>query len=125
MEAILAQVPEELLTRLEQLLAELQLPDVIPLLDRGLALADRVDSTQTAEEQERVFQRMWEGTVRLVYVAPERVRDPRLMAALKVGSGWRKVVWLRVPTFTDVHGTICSRENEKNGRELHLSQRSE
>ncbi|RMD65813.1 RecQ family ATP-dependent DNA helicase [Candidatus Parcubacteria bacterium] len=175
MEAILAEVPEELLTKLEQLLAELQLPDVIPLdrlrefwdrvvraiteifhfqgwrvpeqekvveallagrdalvvlptgsgksftfqlpallrdgttlvfsplkalmkdqvdklLDRGLALADRVDSTQTAEEQERVFQRMREGTVRLVYVAPERVRDPRLMAALKEARNIVQVV---------------------------------
>ncbi len=175
MEAILAQVPEELLTRLEQLLAELRLPDVIPLerlrefwdkvlraltelfrfqdwrvpeqervvqalltgqdalvvlptgsgksftfqlpallrdgttlvfsplkalmkdqvdklLDRGLALTDRVDSTQTAEEQERVFQRMREGTVRLVYVAPERVRDPRLMAALKEARNIVQVV---------------------------------
>lgn len=175
MEAILAQVPEELLTRLEQLLAELQLPDIVPLdklrefwgkvlraitelfsfqdwrvpeqkravealltgrdalvvlptgsgksfafqlpallrdgttlvfsplkalmkdqvdrlLDRGLALADRVDSSQTAEEQERVFQRMREGTVRLVYVAPERVRDPRLMAALKEAKNIVQVV---------------------------------
>lgn len=183
MEAILAQVPEELLTRLEQLLAELRLPDVIPLeklrefwdrvlraltelfrfqdwrvpeqekvvqalltgqdalvvlptgsgksftfqlpallrdgttlvfsplkalmkdqvdklLDRGLALADRVDSTQTAEEQERVFQRMREGTVRLVYVAPERVRDPRLMAALKEA---RKIVQVVVDEAHCVH----------------------
>jgi len=175
MEAILAQVPEELLTKLEQLLVELRLPDVIPLeklrefwdrvlraltglfrfegwrvpeqeevvkalltgrdalvvlptgsgksftfqlpallrdgttlvfsplkalmkdqvdklLDRGLALADRVDSTQTAEEQERVFQRMREGTVRLVYIAPERVRDPRLMAALKEAKNIVQVV---------------------------------
>jgi ATP-dependent DNA helicase RecQ len=175
MEAILAEVPEELLTKLEQLLAELQVPDitsleklrqiwtkvlraitelfrfkgwrvpeqekvvqalltgqdalvVLPtgsgksfafqlpallrdgttlvfsplkalmkdqvdkLLDRGLALADRVDSTQTAEEQERVYQRMREGTVRLVYVAPERVRDPRLMAALKEAKNIVQVV---------------------------------
>ncbi|RME84980.1 MAG: RecQ family ATP-dependent DNA helicase [Caldilineae bacterium] len=175
MEAILAEVPEELLTRLEQLLADLQLPDIIPLeklrdfwdrvlqaitelfrfqdwrvpeqqkvvealltgrdalvvlptgsgksftfqlpallrdgttlifsplkalmkdqvdklLDRGLALADRVDSTQTAEEQDRVFQRMREGTVRLVYVAPERVRDPRLMAALREAKNIVQVV---------------------------------
>ncbi|HID89271.1 MAG TPA: RecQ family ATP-dependent DNA helicase, partial [Anaerolineae bacterium] len=62
------------------------------LLDRGLALADRVDSSQTAEEQERVFQRMREGTVRLVYVAPERVRDPRLMAALKEAKNIVQVV---------------------------------
>ncbi|GAB4537279.1 MAG: hypothetical protein Kow0063_23790 [Anaerolineae bacterium] len=175
MEAILAEVPEELLTKLEQLLADLQVPDIIPLeklqefwdrvlraitelfhfegwrvpeqqkvveallagqdalvvlptgsgksftfqlpallrdgttlvfsplkalmkdqvdrlLDRGLALADRVDSTQTAEEQERVFQRMRQGTVRLVYVAPERVRDPRLMAALKEARNIVQVV---------------------------------
>ena len=175
LKAILALVPEELLTRLEQMLAELQLPDITPLqrmkeiwhkvwrgltelfrfdgwrspeqedavrallagqdalvvlptgsgksftfqlpallrdgttlvfsplkalmkdqvdklLDRGLALADRVDSSQTAEEQERVYQRMREGTTRLVYVAPERVRDPKLMAALRAAKNIVQVV---------------------------------
>lgn len=62
------------------------------LLDRGLAVAERVDSSQSAEEQERVYQRMREGTVRLVYVAPERVRDPRLLAALKVAQNIVQVV---------------------------------
>jgi len=175
MEAILAEVPEELLTRLEQLLAELQVPDITPperlqeiwdkvwrgltelfhfdgwrppeqenvvrallsgqdalvvlptgsgksftfqlpallrdgttlvfsplkalmkdqvdkLLDRGLSVADRVDSSQTAEEQERVYQRMREGTTRLVYVAPERVRDPKLLAALRAAKNIVQVV---------------------------------
>jgi len=183
MKAILAEVPEELLTRLEQLLIDLQVPDIIPLerwrdfwdrvwrgltevfgysdwrspeqeaavrtvltgqdalvvlptgsgksfifqlpallrdgttlvfsplkalmkdqvdalLDRGLALAERVDSSQTAEEQERVYQRMREGTVRLVYVAPERVRDPRLMAALKEA---KKIVQVVVDEAHCVH----------------------
>jgi ATP-dependent DNA helicase RecQ len=62
------------------------------LLDRGLAVAERVDSSQSAEEQERVYQRMQEGTVRLVYVAPERVRDPRLLAALKSARNVVQVV---------------------------------
>ena len=62
------------------------------LLDRGLALAERVDSSQSAEEQERVYQRMQEGTVRLVYIAPERVRDPRLLAALKSAKNIVQVV---------------------------------
>ena len=62
------------------------------LLDRGLAVAERVDSSQTAEQQERVYQRMREGTVRLVYVAPERVRDPRLLAALKAARNIVQVV---------------------------------
>jgi len=62
------------------------------LLDRGLAVAERVDSSQTAEEQERVYQRMQEGTVRLVYIAPERVRDPRLLAALKSARNIVQVV---------------------------------
>lgn len=62
------------------------------LLDRGLAVAERVDSSQTAEEQERVYQRMEEGTVQLVYVAPERVRDPRLLAALKSAQNIVQVV---------------------------------
>lgn len=175
MEAILADVPEELLTKLEWLLAELQVPDITPpeklreiwdkvwrgltelfqfdgwrppeqeavvralltgqdalvvlptgsgksftfqlpallrngttlvfsplkalmkdqvdkLLDRGLAVAERVDSTQTAEEQERVYQRMREGSTRLVYVAPERVRDPKLMAALRAAKNIVQVV---------------------------------
>ncbi len=175
MEAVLSEVPVELLTDLEQALAELQIPDMVPprkleeiwskvlravttlfhfdgwkvpeqarvikalltgqdvlavmptgsgkslafqlpallrngttlvfsplkalmkdqvdkLLDQGLAVAERVDSTQTAEEQERVFRRMREGTVRLVYVAPERVRDPRLMAALKEAKNIVQVV---------------------------------
>lgn len=62
------------------------------LLDRGLAVADRVDSSQSAEEQERVYQRMREGTTRLVYVAPERIRDPKLMAALRSAKNIVQVV---------------------------------
>ncbi|MBM4465998.1 MAG: RecQ family ATP-dependent DNA helicase [Chloroflexi bacterium] len=175
MKVILAKVPEELLTKLERLLAELQVPDITPLqrlkeiwdkvwrgltelfqfdgwrppeqetvvralltgqdalvvlptgsgksftfqlpallrngttlvfsplkalmkdqvdklLDRGLAVADRIDSTQTAEEQERVYQRMREGSTRLVYVAPERVRDPKLMAGLRAARNIVQVV---------------------------------
>jgi ATP-dependent DNA helicase RecQ len=53
------------------------------LLDNGLSVVERVDSSQSAEEQERVYQRMRDGTVRLVYIAPERVRDPKLMAAVR------------------------------------------
>lgn len=175
MESVLAEVPEELLTKLEQLLAELHVPDITPperlqeiwdkvwrgltelfhfdswrppeqkdvvqalltgrdalvvlptgsgksftfqlpallrdgttlvfsplkalmkdqvdkLLDKGLSVADRVDSSQTAEEQERVYQRMREGTARLVYVAPERVRDPKLLAALRTAKNIVQVV---------------------------------
>ena len=175
MKRVLADVPEELLTKLEQLLADLRLPRIVPLerlrdvwdrvirgmrelfghekwrppeqedvvratlsgqdtlvvlptgsgksftfqlpallregttlvfsplkalmkdqvdklLDRGLAVAERVDSSQTAEQQERVYQRMQEGTVRLVYIAPERVRDPRLLAALKATRNIVQVV---------------------------------
>ncbi len=62
------------------------------LLDRGLTVADRVDSTQTAEEQERVYQRMREGSTRLVYVAPERVHDPKLIAALRAARNIVQVV---------------------------------
>ncbi len=62
------------------------------LLDRGFSLADRVDSSQTAEEQERVYQRMREGSTRLVYIAPERIRDPKLMAALREAKSIVQVV---------------------------------
>ena len=175
MKAVLAEVPEELLTKLEQLLVELRVPDITPperlqeiwhkvlrgitelfgfdgwrppeqeavvralltgrdalvvlptgsgksftfqlpallregttlvfsplkalmkdqvdkLLDRGLSVADRVDSSQTAEEQERVYQRMRDGSARLVYVAPERVRDPKLLTALRAAKNIVQVV---------------------------------
>ena len=62
------------------------------LLDKGLSVADRVDSTQTAEEQERVYQRMRDGTTRLVYIAPERVRDPKLRAAIKSAKNIVQIV---------------------------------
>ena len=62
------------------------------LLDRGLSVADRVDSTQSAEEQERVYQRMREGSTRLVYIAPERVRDPKLIAALRAAKNITQIV---------------------------------
>jgi len=39
-----------------------------------------------------VYQRMREGTVRLVYIAPERVRDPRLTAAIKEAKNIVQVV---------------------------------
>jgi len=70
------------------------------LLDRGLGLAARVDSSQSAEEQERVFQRMQEGSVRLVYIAPERIRDPRLLAALRSA---RRIVQVVVDEAHCVH----------------------
>jgi ATP-dependent DNA helicase RecQ len=53
------------------------------LADHGLPIADRLDGSQSAEDQERVFERMRLGHTRLLYIAPERVRDPRLMAALR------------------------------------------
>ena len=62
------------------------------MLNRGLSIADRVDSTQSAEEQERVYQRMREGTSRLVYIAPERVRDPKLIAALRAAKNITQIV---------------------------------
>jgi len=62
------------------------------MLDRGLAVVERVDSSQAAEQQERVYRRMREGTVRLIYVAPERVRDPRLLTALKAARNIVQVV---------------------------------
>lgn len=73
-------------------LKSLMKDQVDKLIDRGLTVADRVDSTQTAEEQERVYQRMRDGTTRLVYIAPERVRDPKLIAALRAAKNIVQVV---------------------------------
>jgi len=74
MEAILAQVPEELLTKLEQLLAELRLPDVIPL-EKLREFWDRVLRALTeffrfqdwrVPEQEKVVQALLTGQDALV-----------------------------------------------------------
>ena len=53
------------------------------LADKGLPVADRLDSSQSPEEQEHVFERLRSGHTHLLYVAPERIRDPRLRAALR------------------------------------------
>jgi ATP-dependent DNA helicase RecQ len=50
---------------------------------RGLHVVDYIVSGQSAAEREEVLRRMRMGQVRLVYIAPERIRDPALIDAVR------------------------------------------
>jgi len=62
------------------------------LQDLGLRCVDRIDGSQSPEEQEDVFERMRRGDTRLLYISPERIRDPRLRAALRATPDIARVV---------------------------------
>lgn len=49
---------------------------------RGIEIVSAIYSGQPADEREEILARMRAGKVRLVYIAPERMRDPQLLAAL-------------------------------------------
>ncbi|MFA0776822.1 MAG: hypothetical protein PVTTEEND_000536, partial [Candidatus Fervidibacter sp.] len=50
---------------------------------KGLHIVDYIISGQSAAEREEVLRRMRMGQVRLVYIAPERIRDPALIDAVR------------------------------------------
>lgn len=50
---------------------------------KGLHVVDYIVSGQSAAERDEVLRRMRMGQVRLVYVAPERIRDPALVDAVR------------------------------------------
>jgi ATP-dependent DNA helicase RecQ len=56
---------------------------VAGLNERGIEVIGAIYSGQSASERDDVLERMRRGRARLVYVAPERLRDPRLLAALR------------------------------------------
>jgi ATP-dependent DNA helicase RecQ len=53
------------------------------LRGRGLHVVDYIVSNQNASERDEVLRRMRMGQVRLVYIAPERIRDPALINAVR------------------------------------------
>jgi ATP-dependent DNA helicase RecQ len=55
---------------------------VAGLNERGIEIVGAIYSGQSASEREDVLERMRRGRARLVYIAPERLRDPRLLEAL-------------------------------------------
>jgi ATP-dependent DNA helicase RecQ len=55
---------------------------VASLNERGIEVCGALYSGQSASERDDVLDRMRRGRARLVYVSPERLRDPQLLAAL-------------------------------------------
>jgi ATP-dependent DNA helicase RecQ len=53
------------------------------LNDRGIELVGAIYSGQSADERESVLERMRRGTAKLVYIAPERIRDPLVLGTLE------------------------------------------
>lgn len=50
---------------------------------KGIEIVGAIYSGQSASERDDVFERMQRGRARLVYISPERLRDPQLLAALR------------------------------------------
>ncbi len=50
---------------------------------RGIEIVSAIYSGQPADEREETLARMRSGKVRLVYISPERIRDPQLINALE------------------------------------------
>ena len=58
---------------------------------RGIEVVGAIYSGQPADEREEILGRLRSGRVKLVYVSPERLRDPQLIYAL-AGADVRQVV---------------------------------
>ena len=55
---------------------------VAALNERGIEVVGAIYSGQSASERDDVLERMRRNRARLVYISPERLRDPQLLAAL-------------------------------------------
>ncbi len=66
---------------------------------KGLHVVDYIISGQSAAERDEVLRRMRTGQVQLVYIAPERIRDPAFIDAV----GQSKVVQIVVDEAHCVH----------------------
>lgn len=55
---------------------------VAALNERGIEVVGAIYSGQSASERDDVLERMRRSRARLVYISPERLRDPQLLAAL-------------------------------------------
>jgi len=56
---------------------------VISLIQRNIEVVGAIYSGQSASERDDVLERMRHSRARLIYISPERLRDPRLLAALR------------------------------------------
>ncbi len=56
------------------------------LHQRGIYCADYIVSGQDALERETILRRVAEGKLRLLYISPERLRDPALLGALRAAN---------------------------------------
>lgn len=61
------------------------------LAERGIELAAALMSGQSAAEREEILARVQDGRLRLLYLAPERLRDPVVLATL-AGAPIRQIV---------------------------------
>jgi ATP-dependent DNA helicase RecQ len=64
-------------------LIALMIDQVGHLNEKRIEIVGAIYSGQSASERDDVFDRMRRGRIRLVYISPERLRDPQLLAALK------------------------------------------
>ncbi len=55
---------------------------VAGLNEKGIEVVGAIYSGQSASDRDDVFERMRRGRARLVYISPERLRDPQLLATL-------------------------------------------
>jgi ATP-dependent DNA helicase RecQ len=53
------------------------------LRKKGISIVDYIVSGQSGAHRDDVYRRMIKGNIRLVYIAPERIRDPALTEALQ------------------------------------------
>ena len=53
------------------------------LREKGITMVDYIVSGQSGAHRDDVYRRMARGDLRLVYIAPERIRDPALAEALR------------------------------------------
>ena len=56
---------------------------VAALNEKGIEVVGAIYSGQSASERDDVLERMRRGRARLVYISPERLRDPQLLVALQ------------------------------------------
>lgn len=65
---------------------------VAGLVEKGIEVVGAIYSGQSASERDDVLERMRRGRARLVYVSPERLRDPRLITSLEESNVVQVVV---------------------------------
>lgn len=73
-------------------LIALMIDQVGGLHEKGIEIVGAIYSGQSASERDDVLERMRRGRTRLVYISPERLRDPQLLEALRATNIIQMVV---------------------------------